>query len=149
MDTSLKQAITKLAKGDLLRFEDARGRSIVLVQGMVWITQEDDPRDVFLSDGESFAFNRPGVALVQAISDTSLITLADESAGAIETSTTPSVSTEAYRGHGGLAARIQLHRDLAARAQLAEVQAQRRMANRSRSCLKCDRPPFLTLRNGN
>jgi Protein of unknown function (DUF2917) len=125
MDSSLKQAITKLAKGDLLRFEDARGRSIVLVQGMVWITQEDDPRDVFLSDGESFAFNRPGVALVQAISDTSLITLADESAGAIETTTTPPVSTEAYRGHGGLGVRIQLHRDLAARAQLAGVPARR------------------------
>ena len=114
MDSSLKEAITKLAKGDLLRFQDARGRSIVLVEGMVWITQEDDPRDVFLSDRESFAFNRPGVALVQAISDASLIALADESAGAIET-TTPSVSAEAYRGHGGLAARIQLHRDLAAR----------------------------------
>ena len=30
MDSSLKEAITKLAKGDLLRFEDARTRAVSL-----------------------------------------------------------------------------------------------------------------------
>ena len=121
MDSSFTQAITKLATGEILRIDDARGNSIVLAQGMVWITQEGDRRDVFLSDGESIVFDRSGMALVQAVSDTSLIAFVGEAAEVIETQPVP--QAEVYGGRRSLAERIQLHRDLAAHAQLARVPA--------------------------
>ena len=44
MDTSLTRSITKLAKGEILRVDDAIGQSIAVVGGMLWVTQEGDPR---------------------------------------------------------------------------------------------------------
>ena len=122
MDTSLIQSITKLAKGEILRVDSALGQSIALVGGMVWVTQEGDPRDVFLSDGESFVFDRAGMALVQAITDTRLIALVGEAAEVIETEPTPAV-TEAMVEYRELVAHIHLHRDSAAHAPLAKVPA--------------------------
>ncbi len=58
MDTSLTQSITKLARGEILRVDSALGQSIAVVKGMVWITQEGDRRDTFLSDGDSFVFDQ-------------------------------------------------------------------------------------------
>lgn len=118
MDTSLTQAITKLAKGEILRIDDALGQSLAVVRGMVWITQEGDPRDTFLSDGESFVFNRRGTALAQAISDTELLAFVGEAAEVIEAERTPRPGE-----HRRLAQQIQLHRDLAAHATLNQVPA--------------------------
>ena len=116
MDTSLTQSITKLAKGEILRVDNALGQSIVVVGGMVWVTQEGDPRDTFLSDGESFVFNHRGTALAQAITDTHLIAFVGEAAEVIEAEPAPAI---AYAGeHRRLGTRIQLLRELSAHAQL-------------------------------
>ena len=40
---------------------------------MVWVTQEGDQRDIFLSDREEFVFERPGTGLVEAITETHLL----------------------------------------------------------------------------
>lgn len=34
--------------------------------GTIWITQEGDPRDIFLAAGERFTFDRPSLALISA-----------------------------------------------------------------------------------
>ena len=119
MDTSLSRSITKLAKGEILRVDNALGQSIAVVRGMVWITQEGDPRDTFLSDGESFVFNHRGTALTQAITDTSLIAFVGEAAEVIETEPAPAV-TESTAENRGLAALIQ---DLVAHTPLVRVPA--------------------------
>lgn len=119
MDTSLTQSITKLAKGEILRVDHAIGQSIVVVRGMVWVTQEGDPHDSFLSDGESFVFNQRGTALTQAITDTSLLAFVGEAAEVIEA--VPALATAVAGGHRALAESIRLHQDLAALAQLARV----------------------------
>lgn len=122
MDTSLTHAVTQLAKGELLRVDDACGQSIAVVRGMVWITQEGDVRDTFLSDGESFVFNRSGTALAQAITDTTLLAFVGEAAEVIEAVPARTVAAP-LAAHRGLATRIQLHQDLAAHAPLARVPA--------------------------
>ena len=85
MDTSLTRAITKLAKGEILRVDKAIGQSIAVVRGMVWVTQEGDLSDTFLSAGDSFVFSQRGTALAQAITDTQLIAFVGETAEVIET----------------------------------------------------------------
>ena len=118
MDTSLTQSVTKLARGAILRVDSALGQSIAVVQGMVWITQESDRRDTFLSDGDSFVFDQRGTALAQAITDTTLLAFVGEAAEVIEAE--PAVDADEHRA---LAARIRLHQDMAAYARLARVPA--------------------------
>lgn len=118
MDTSLTQAITKLAKGEILRVDNALGQSIAVVRGMVWVTQEGDPRDTFLSDGESLVFSYRGTALAQAITDTDLLAFVGEAAEVIEAAPAPRQIE-----HRRLVERIQLHRELAPYAQLDRVAA--------------------------
>ena len=48
------------------RLENARGKRVTCVQGPVWLTQQDDPRDVILASGQSFVLDRQGVAVVYA-----------------------------------------------------------------------------------
>jgi len=112
MDTGLTQAITKLSKGEILRVDNALGQSLAVVHGMVWITQEGDLRDTFLSDGESFVFNRSGTALAQAITDTKLLAFVGEAAEVIEAGPARTV-----------AAPLAAHRGCAIHASLARVPA--------------------------
>ena len=122
MDTSLNQAITSLVKGEILRVDNAFGQSIAVVRGMVWITQEGDVRDTFLADGESFVFDRTGTALAQAITDTQLLAFVGEAAEVIEAEPAPAV-TESLVDRRVIPGRIQMHRGLAAHAQIARLPA--------------------------
>lgn len=63
----LDRALTRLEAGQLMRIAEPEGRGIAVIRGSVWITQQDDARDVFVNAGQSFTFDRPGLALVQAL----------------------------------------------------------------------------------
>jgi hypothetical protein len=73
MDTSLSRALTQLPKGALLRIPEGRGKGIAVFQGLAWVTQHNDPRDMVLAAGESLAFDRPGLAVVQALGPASVL----------------------------------------------------------------------------
>ena len=73
MNTDLKLALTHLARGKLLQLRNGRGKGVAVFDGHVWVTQDSDPEDHLLGTGESFAFDRPGLAIVQALSDASLL----------------------------------------------------------------------------
>jgi hypothetical protein len=54
----------RLTPGRSLKVRDAAGCTIQCCAGMVWITQEGDARDIYLSAGECFTFDRSGIALI-------------------------------------------------------------------------------------
>ena len=56
----------RLTPGKSLRVREAAGCIVTCCAGSVWITQENDARDIFLATGQSFTFDRAGVALVRA-----------------------------------------------------------------------------------
>ncbi len=58
--------VVQLEPGELFDIEDGEGLAVTCVSGAVWVTQSYDPRDVVLTDGESFVLDRPGLALVSA-----------------------------------------------------------------------------------
>jgi hypothetical protein len=58
--------VINLARGDLLRIENARDMRLRVESGAVWITQERDTRDVMLESGESFQLDRDGTTLMSA-----------------------------------------------------------------------------------
>jgi len=69
----LQRAPIRLDTGAALRLHDSVGKGVSLCGGKLWITQQGDPRDIFLDAGESFVFDRPGLALVQAVATSSLV----------------------------------------------------------------------------
>jgi hypothetical protein len=66
MPTSLSDRPLRLSTGQLLDLHDGEGLEIACLEGAVWITQSNDPRDIVIAAGESFVLDKPGLALVCA-----------------------------------------------------------------------------------
>jgi hypothetical protein len=58
---------TALPRGSLLRVMDGTGLTVRAEAGRLWITQEQDSRDIFLRAGQDFELDRDGLALVYAV----------------------------------------------------------------------------------
>lgn len=78
MDTGLLHTgLVNLEPGAVLRLRDPAGRHIGVVRGAVWLTQDNDRRDRVLADGDSFRFDRDGLALVMALGEAASVVLED------------------------------------------------------------------------
>ena len=69
---SVELLSVRLDAGHELQFREAAGWTVLCRGGGVWITQEADSRDIFLKQGEGFALDRGGLALVRALSQATL-----------------------------------------------------------------------------
>jgi hypothetical protein len=67
MDLSQVAGSIPVVSGTPLRVDNGYGRRIAVLEGHIWITQDGDPRDIVLSAGEDFVFDRPVRALVSAL----------------------------------------------------------------------------------
>lgn len=56
-----------LGDGRTLRLEDARGASLTVTCGEVWVTQEGDVRDIVLDAGSRYVLERDGRTVLQAL----------------------------------------------------------------------------------
>jgi DUF2917 family protein len=75
MNNDLILGVRPLEKGRIRRVPAALGRRVECLSGSLWITQDGDQRDVVLSTGEAFEFDRPGNALVSALADSRYLML--------------------------------------------------------------------------
>ena len=66
MHFNLDQAPLSLTDGAVLNINDGEGRTLRVLAGRVWITQEGSLDDVFLNAGEIHTFDRPGSSIVTA-----------------------------------------------------------------------------------
>src|SRR5437899_12908166 len=55
-----------LAPDELVRLDGARGMTLRVTRGVVWVTLENDTRDVVLAAGDVFTIDRGGLTLVEA-----------------------------------------------------------------------------------
>ena len=55
-----------LAPEELVKLDGARGTTLRVTRGTLWITLEDDTRDVVLRAGDVFTIDRGGLTLVEA-----------------------------------------------------------------------------------
>jgi len=64
--------VISLEAGELLRLESDRGIDVRCESGKIWITREEDPRDLWLRKGESALVAPRGLTLVEAVGITRL-----------------------------------------------------------------------------
>lgn len=72
MNIRLNTTPVCLVKNQTLSMTDAKGSLINCHRGALWITQDNDRRDIVLTPGESFTFDRDGQAIVTALDDSSV-----------------------------------------------------------------------------
>lgn len=61
-----------LQRGRFLRVLDGAGSTVTAQAGAVWITEQDNPRDVVLRAGQSMKLGRSGLALIEAFTNASV-----------------------------------------------------------------------------
>jgi hypothetical protein len=55
------------------RIEAGKGLQITAINGVVWLTQANDDRDIILSRGQSFILDRKGLAVVYALKEAAIL----------------------------------------------------------------------------
>lgn len=60
------EKVWDLRRGELVQLDGARGTALRVTRGMLWITLENDLRDVVLAPGDTFTVDRDGLTLVEA-----------------------------------------------------------------------------------
>jgi hypothetical protein len=71
----LMSAARPLDKGKLVRVHDGRGLRVLCLSGSLWVTQDNDPRDVVLEPGGSFEIDRDGDTLLSALNNVRFVLL--------------------------------------------------------------------------
>ncbi|MEP7183732.1 MAG: DUF2917 domain-containing protein [Betaproteobacteria bacterium] len=65
-----------LASGELIKLDGARGTTLRVTRGTLWLTFEHDTRDIVLDAGDTFTIDRGGLTLVEAQRDATVCVLA-------------------------------------------------------------------------
>jgi hypothetical protein len=76
MRLEMKQGAVKLGPNQTLRVVDGAGTTVCADKGSVWITEENDARDIVLSAGGCYRLRQPGVALVNSLGGEAAVSLA-------------------------------------------------------------------------
>lgn len=76
MRLELEAGAVKLAPTQTLRLRDSAGTTVCAAEGAVWITEENDPRDVVLARGKCYRLRNPGVAIVNPLGGAAAVELA-------------------------------------------------------------------------
>jgi hypothetical protein len=69
MRHALEVQPTRVQARSVLPLENAKDQQVTVLDGVVWLTQANDPRDVILVKGQSFIVERNGRTVLFAFKD--------------------------------------------------------------------------------
>ena len=73
MRIELQSAGLTLARGKALVVREGAGSTLQVLQGSVWVTEENNPRDFVLQPGQRLRLAGSGLAIIEAFSDAALV----------------------------------------------------------------------------
>ncbi len=73
--TDLVTASVSLRKGALHRLPHALGQHIEVLNGSLWLTIDNDRRDILVAPGRGFTIDRDGDTLLSALDDSRFVVL--------------------------------------------------------------------------
>ena len=71
----MNNRLLNLEHGDLIELPDARGTTLRVTRGTLWVTQERDRRDVVLGAGDTWTVERPGLTVGEAQGDVGVVVI--------------------------------------------------------------------------
>ena len=71
----LHPATIALRKGEIHRLHDGLGSRIESLSGSLWVTMDNDPRDIVVDTGEGFDVDHAGDTLISALDDARFVVL--------------------------------------------------------------------------
>lgn len=72
MRLEVEPGAIRLLPQQTLRVRDGMGATVCAREGTVWITEEDNPRDVVLKAGSCYRLRNRGLALVRGFGDAAI-----------------------------------------------------------------------------
>ncbi|HVF63832.1 MAG TPA: DUF2917 domain-containing protein [Casimicrobiaceae bacterium] len=88
----MNNRLLTLNNGDLLELPDARGTTLRMTRGSLWVTQERDWRDIVLAEGDVWTIERGGLTAGEARGDVTVVVTGNALAHAIVRVARPSWS---------------------------------------------------------
>jgi hypothetical protein len=76
MKLELKKGAVKLGPNQTLKVVDGAGSTVSAIEGAVWITEENQPKDIVLEPGDSYRLRERGIALVNSLGGSAAVSFA-------------------------------------------------------------------------
>jgi hypothetical protein len=76
MKLELKSGAVKLGPNQTLRVVDGEGTTVCAVEGSVWITEENQPKDIVLQAGSCYRLRRRGIAILNSLGGSAAVSFA-------------------------------------------------------------------------
>ncbi len=76
MRIELKAGAVRLAPNQTLKVVDGEGTTVCAVEGSVWITEENQARDIVLQAGNCYRLRERGVAILNSLGGSAAVSFA-------------------------------------------------------------------------
>jgi hypothetical protein len=76
MRLELKKGAVRLGPNQTLKVLDGKGSTVCAVEGSVWITEENHPKDIVLERGGCYRLRHRGVAIVNSLGGEAAVSFA-------------------------------------------------------------------------
>ena len=76
MRIELESGAVQLGPNQTLRVVDGEGTTVCAVEGSVWITEENQARDIVLQPGACYRLRKRGVAILNSLGGSAAVSLA-------------------------------------------------------------------------
>ena len=76
MRIELRSGNVQLGPNQTLKVVDGAGSTVCALEGQVWITEENQPRDIVLKPGACYRLRERGIALVNSLGGSAAVSFA-------------------------------------------------------------------------
>ena len=76
MRLELKAGAVQLGPNQTLRVVDGEGTTVCAVAGAVWITEDNQPKDIVLQPGSCYRLRNRGIAIVNSLGGNAAVSFA-------------------------------------------------------------------------
>ncbi len=76
MRLELDSGAVRLSPNQTLRLRDSAGSTVCAVEGAVWITEENQARDIVLAQGACYQLRKRGLAVINPLGGMAAVELA-------------------------------------------------------------------------